>query len=409
MTKEQINVKWKDLESALIPYTDKPSETVNHIKKLYDIYESSCLEWLGGLYDSSFGGFYYSNSARDGEEFSPDIESTGQAIAILRVSGAISEYDDIPKWMRYNIAGFICSCEDAESGFFYNPQWSKEQTDKELSRRARDVSWAVELSRMFEFEMPYFTIFSNIENGKCVPEHLKNKDNYKAFLDSFDWKTNIYRSMSEIANQYGQIISAGLGNYTIKFFESLRDKESDLWGINCKNTDHQLQVVCSIVRLYYEMNIPVPEPMKIFEFILDRFGDAAPETISPICSKFTCINLLVYNLVKNGGDEYARTVRDIVSKFVNELPFIISATVEHLNRFKKPDSSFSYYENYSAPESHNMPVAKKNSYEGDVNATLLAVSIVDKLMGIITLFNMRVPIFSNDDINTFEEASKQDK
>ena len=83
MTRKQIAERWKRLELALPQGNCNKEEIISSLKSLYSLYDPSMLGWLGGLFDREIGGFYYSNSARDDENFFPDIESTGQAIGIL--------------------------------------------------------------------------------------------------------------------------------------------------------------------------------------------------------------------------------------------------------------------------------------------------------------------------------------
>ncbi len=405
MTKKQIDGKWKKLESALIPYTDSPKETVECIKELYAVYDNSLLSWLGGLFDMDIGGFYYSNSARDGEEFLPDIESTGQGVALLEVTGAVASYDDIPEWMRSRIASFICSCEDQESGYFYNPQWPKTVVDEMLPRRARDTHWAMELAEICNFNIAQPPAFSRIKSGDTSKvKFLKSKEEFTKYLNSLDWDGNFIRSMDTIVNISDEIISAGLGDVAMEYVNSLRDSESGMWGVGRMSPYDQLKTTSGVLWFYNSFEKPVSEPMKIFDFTLSAFDLPGDGGISFVCARWRVINLLLKILAEYGGKEEVRLVREMVGRVVRELPRLIPITADALRRFKHSDGSFSWSESGSASTSQRMPIARKNTFEGDINATILATSVVKKLIGIITLSDEIIPLFSNEDMITFERA-----
>ena len=125
------------------------AEIVDAYKYLYSVHSDRLLTWLGGLFDSKIGGFYYSNSARDNEYqeldgvkhyFLPDIESTNQATNLLQSAGVIKEFSELPEWMRKKMAEFNCSLQNPDDGYIYHPQWGKNITDH---RRGRDLMWSI--------------------------------------------------------------------------------------------------------------------------------------------------------------------------------------------------------------------------------------------------------------------------
>ena len=72
---------------------------VEALRDLYEIYDESMIEWFAGLFDPRFGGWYYSNGAKDMETVTyqgvtyplwPDIESTEQALRFINSSGLAS-------------------------------------------------------------------------------------------------------------------------------------------------------------------------------------------------------------------------------------------------------------------------------------------------------------------------------
>jgi hypothetical protein len=158
------------------------------IRDMYTLYKPEMIDWFAGLYDIGVGGFYYSNGARDNEKIShlgkvyelrPDTESTEQALRFIRTSGLLGDKtlkEKLPDWMREEIVRYIKGLQD-ENGFFYHPQWTREKTDRLLSRRARDLMWSVDiittLGRQPTYDTPSGTKGSGLDfygNPVKIPE-----------------------------------------------------------------------------------------------------------------------------------------------------------------------------------------------------------------------------------------------
>ena len=99
-----------------------------------------------------------------------------------------------------------------------------------------------------------------------------------------------------------------------------------------------------------------------------------------------------------------RSARNIIQKIIDNSSKIIPITVDMLSEFKKPDGSFSYTRKYSSCTSQSMRVAKEKCEEGDVNATLLATSVLSKLLSSIVPSQELIPIFSSEDMKLFESS-----
>ena len=89
-------------------------------------FDKSTLDWLIEMYDGESGGFYYSQSSIDNEQFEPDIESTTQALSIINKMGlckvGASEKDGgIPEWFAEDVYAFLSSRQDESDGYFYDP------------------------------------------------------------------------------------------------------------------------------------------------------------------------------------------------------------------------------------------------------------------------------------------------
>ncbi len=133
-----IQEKWAELER------EAGAELTAAMKQLYMIFGDEVLDWFANLYDPGVGGYYFSNSGRDGQDFLPDIESTSQALGYVTASGMLMQTgesiaDFIPEKMQKEIIAFAKSLQDPGDGYFYHPQWGKAIAS---SRKTRDLSWA---------------------------------------------------------------------------------------------------------------------------------------------------------------------------------------------------------------------------------------------------------------------------
>ena len=109
-------IKFLEMEKEVNARGGDGAAVVEAYKELYGMHEVGLCSWLAGLFDPDIGGFYHSNSGRDNEWIEwegkrvytqPDIESTLQAVTLMRHVGIIKEFDEIPDWMREKIMIFI--------------------------------------------------------------------------------------------------------------------------------------------------------------------------------------------------------------------------------------------------------------------------------------------------------------
>ncbi len=202
---EKQTEEWERLENLLTAKTDAASAAsfVAALKELYALYEpngkSDVIAWFAGLYSSTVGGYYYSNSARDNDsvqypasadpknavtynnilyyetaegwrplnyELLPDLESTAQALGFFEYSGMLRTYggDSLPEAMRNQIINFVLPLQDSKTGNFYHPQWTyteyngtatKHLEDDHSSRISRDLGSATGILKRFNTKPTY--------------------------------------------------------------------------------------------------------------------------------------------------------------------------------------------------------------------------------------------------------------
>ena len=140
-----LKEKWEEFEIAA------GQEITASMKQLYSIFGDGVIDWFANLYDPGVGGYYFSNSGRDGHDFLPDIESTSQALGYITASGMLTQTgenisDFIPEDMQKEIIAFAKSLQDPNDGYFYHPQWGKAIAS---SRQTRDLGWATSVLSSF--------------------------------------------------------------------------------------------------------------------------------------------------------------------------------------------------------------------------------------------------------------------
>jgi len=425
---------WQRLEAAL---TEKIGEVdagdfVDAMKELYAIYDNDVVSWFANLYDPAVGGYYYSNSGRNSENYLPDIESTAQALGFWESSGMCrlfgSSYANaIPDWMADQIVKFLKGLQDP-NGFFYHPQWTKELTDQKISRRARDLGNAVGVLRKLGSNPTYDTPTGNKGDGiladgtrvSAVPfvtpistsrvaavskavavasyaDHLENEATFRAYLEQTKKsKSSFYAIGNQITAEMAQIIARdkqlkdegatySLVDITIEFFNAHQDPETGLWGMDGKAAADYLGVngLLKISGIYTNAKVEIHYAEKAARAAIDAISsDEKMSAVVDLYNTWYSIQNVIDNLTKYGktvdvdgklmsGADRARAIRE--SLFVEAIP-AIRKSAEKIADFEKSDGSFSYGRLYSATTSQGMPVALPNSNEGDVNATVIAVN-----------------------------------
>ena len=134
----ELEEKWQELARKA------PAEVVSALKEAHAFYDGErILKWLAGLYDPSYGGFYYSNSARDNEPYRPDLESTAFALSLITANGAISNgSEELPAEVCRSIVDFARELQSPIDGYFYHPQWPAGKENLAGDRYGRDIATA---------------------------------------------------------------------------------------------------------------------------------------------------------------------------------------------------------------------------------------------------------------------------
>ncbi|MBE6533178.1 MAG: hypothetical protein E7676_06780 [Ruminococcaceae bacterium] len=420
-------------------------EAVDSLKQIYNVYDEGLYIWLANLYEPNIvykneyygGGFYYSNSARDYVGYLPDLESTGQAFAIIDNSGlgaalgaegrygggqsgtaywgrsiadrTIYVHNFLPAEMWEQLYTFATSLK-AEDGYFYHPQWPGVST----TRRGRDAGWGNSLIAIYAKSTAAssdakaasyisstpsaFPLYARLGTtsvaqavSKVVPTatvtdpELQSESAWKAYLDR-GFANGSYAICHNMNSRVTSIKNAGLWDFTLTYLET-HQKPNGLWEDEVTyDSISGLMKVSSFWgngRTFPNADAAVESCMKIISLDYEENLDqivyvynpwVAMDNIIKACSDAKQIELRAY-LIENAADLFAKTGTKIA-------------------KFKKPDGGFSYNLDSSAHLSQGALAAVEGTFESDVNATSIAISsVLTQMLSVFQIDKMAPKLF----------------
>jgi len=408
---------WQRLADEATKKGGNGDDIVEAYKELYSAHSDRICTWLGGLFDSEIGGFYYSNSARDNEYheidgvkhyFLPDIESTNQATNFLQSSGMIDEFDEIPEWMRKKMIEFNCSLQDPDDGFIYHPQWGKNIRD---SRRGRDMAWSIAMEEKFNFKLPYKTAVDRLKEGsdnpdkkeeiyKTLPDHLKSEEAFLKYLEAFDWDMKAYPAANTITSQRLQIEAAGLMPIAVKFVNSIQNPDGT-WGK--LGGYHAVNAILKLGGVYE--NAPMPNPLGVANAAMDCITlDTRVDTVCWQYNAWFSLRNVIGNLRKFGDNKSAD---GIVAEILKRAPDGIISSAKKVRTFTCEDGSYSYTPEHSSSTSQASRVSL-GLKEGDVNATVInCTGVILNSLRALELKDYYVPVFDKSGFEKFLAAIRK--
>ena len=349
-------------------------EVAKAVESLQSLFTDGLVSWFAGLWDDKIGAFYYSNSARDNEGFLPDIESSMQAFGSLLTAGLFPSYSDFPADMAGKVCAFAQNLQDPDDGFFYHPQWGK---NINTSRRGRDHANALGLIREVGGKEPLYVdantrikeaAAGDKKNDDIIPEHLRSREAFLEYLEGLNINAASYAPGHHIGAQAAQIRAAGLVDVCIEFLNS-HQYENGLWEkeLSYRASNGLMKISCA----YRGMNRPFPRLEEALDASIKiALLDTRPSAITDVYNTFYTIENVFKNFEDSGDAELLEKGRARLRESAAEL---LRVTKKKLEIFKKPDGSFSYCPDMSSITSQ-AALASLGSCEGDVNATVIALS-----------------------------------
>ncbi len=418
-------------------YGEKYAEgTVEALKDYYSLYTDNLVLWFANLYDPAVGGYYYSNSARDTVGFLPDVESTTQALNFISGSGMAQSVggkyaDVISATMREQIVSFVRGLQDI-NGYFYHPQWGKELTDVNISRRSRDLNWATGILKSLGASPIYDTpsgmkgetaspvsmtgmlgssvtaavsrAVIPVSSSAATSAQLRTKESLIEYLDGFDMKNDSYFAGNELASQSSEILARDAqlkregadwraSEVIIDFLNRKQVPETGTW--HYEKNYMGVNGLLKISSLYNSLGARMNYPLVAAESAIAAITTAEePLTICYAYNAWYSVtniqkNLRDYSEDKKEGEKQAAALSEALMEFA---PEAIRTTKEKYLKFLKPDGSFSYNQTSSAANAQGLPVAIPGTNEGDVNATEIGTAgVLGHIYGALGL--SKVPFF----------------
>ena len=457
--------RWQNLYSSLNEkYGEKISvEIVNAFKELYAMYKpTDVFRWCANLFDTEIGGYYYSNSGRDFDEavynektykLRPDIESTCQANGFLNSSLVHTDVvDRVPSWVGEKIVYFVKSLQDKKTGYFFNPQWEKDEV--RCNRRGRDLQFAVRLLKFYGANSTYdtplgtkgdgiladgtpadmdgaYVYMPEIKNDKekiveQIPEHLVDKESFEKYLDTFFIDPEQSGTSYKIGNMFesqgieilarDRVLKARGADYSLaeilrKWLDDRYIAESGCWA-KCSPPDHSaVNGILKICAAYNRIEKPIPDPLGTMKTAISVIAreDLIPVHVCSVLNPWYAVSVILENVKmynKNEGRMISDAIAKVRREMVESFPKMIRATAKNLAKFIKPDGSFSYYVGQTSFCSQGMPVAHGAVDEGDLNATNICnFGIIGHMFSI--LGEKSIPMFGEAErmefVRTLEE------
>ncbi|WP_202076561.1 hypothetical protein [Caldalkalibacillus salinus] len=322
------------------------------------------IPWLAGQYDATTGGFYYASSAIHDARFTPDIESTAQALNILVRNNL---HQMLPEHIRLKMMHFFQQKQDPQTGYFFdeNPNMKK---DEVMVHRA--LNYALGALRKLKSK----PLFPLPMQANAAPDYVRSPASYVQKWQSIDM-SNSWRGCDLLAtsctymSQMSETERAPFLAEAIRFLESIQDPETGLWG------EGELYVRISgtfkLHTFYHRFQIPMPNKDRIYQSILHCLRT---EEAKDMCYVRNPIDLLAYLQVDIPPDEWLE---------------ILERTYQNMQKLKRQDGGFSR-EIKNSPSAPNVAQVKEGErypdmpepvhlslgvYEGDMNASTQATLI----------------------------------
>ena len=393
-------------------------EAIAAIRTLYTLYTDDFYIWLANLYDPEIGAFYYSNSARDNEPFLPDIESTAQALGIVKNGGMFrglgSWAQVLPEDICHKIAQFAYDMQD-EDGYFYHVQWGK---NINTSRRGRDFKSAKGILDTMGIKPKYKLATDNLSDSDDVAclvrplggsvaaavsaviststDYLSSEEKFIAYLNTLDFKNNSYSSGHQLSSTANQIKAAGLAEVCIEYLDKLQNPDNGFWEetVTYQSMNGFLKISSTYNGLGGHISYLDRAIDSIFQILL---GEQMPTTLPQIYNLTNGINNAMNNLSSQGDTVLYNSTRQRIR---DNAEAIANTLYKKIATFRCDDGSFSYYVDSCSPTSQGCAVALKCK-EGDVNAGSMAFGALN---GFFSILGITSPlVYTKYDAEAFSE------
>ena len=439
---QDLKEKWDKLKLSLDEEfgNDKSGEMIAALKELCATFTPDMVAWMANLYDHQIGGFYYSDSGRDNEGFLPDVESTAQAIGMLRCLGFCGEESTenlqaaLPDWFKKRMIAFVKGLQ-APNGFFYHPQWGVEKTDANEPRRGRDVGMAVNALTFLGGRPTYNTpsgvkgdgiladgrpapdfVSSNVEKQEHstaitfdIPDHLTSPEKFVEYIEKLSAEYSPYYVGNALESQATQILASeklqkengadfSLTAIFKEWFDARQNPNTGLWRKDDKVEYDDINGFLKIGNAYHRMKLPIPHVSEALDSITKSLYFDNPYTVCYFLNPWYAVTTIMMNVSKFGTNcEAIARFKDLIAE---KFPELVRITIKNMMLFKRPDGSFGMVQNRTVATSQGMPVALEGTWDGDVNAVSCTKGVIGHIFASIGHYG-EIPLYGKADLIKF--------
>ena len=435
--------------------------TVEALRALYALYDENLYIWMANLYDPSYGGYYYANSALATNGYLPDLESTKQILGFINDSGMLISADGtrtslseaLPEEMKEAIVSRVHSMQSSYDGYYYHPQWPTV-----AESRSRDLNWGVQLLELFG-EIPLYDTATGVKGSLGAPSAsatsfvgrghdssiaaavscivpaaytsiYDSPEAFKEYFDSLPWGTDSYTAGGQLSGRSREIRSHGLAEYCVSLMDAEQEKIQEqlraqgkepngLWetevSYNAVNGIMKISSTYTVLggKINYatEMIDAAMQMLLAGKDINGRTVENAVYVYNPWVAIKYCLN----NLEDFGAEQELQASRRLVRDSAAEL---ILATARDVERFKISDGSFSIITDTATDgakkgskyELYGLPHSVAGVVEGDVNgATLISSGLVREICAALDVREFQsyatIPMFYETDMEAYLEIT----
>lgn len=343
--------------------TGKSTELLRIFERMDGLF-ANFFRWLQGQYDRESGGFFYAGSSKSSGTFTPDIESTAQALNIMQRCGLLEGWEPAHKERAIR---FYQQKQDPVSGYFYDADPHMKEDEVMVGRA---IGYSTNALRLLGGK----PLYPLPDRFHAAPSYVRTPKDYAAWLESIDL-CNSWRGCDRLCNSapyLSQMNSEDRKPYleeAFRFFERIQDPETGLWGEGSWYV--RISGTFKLHTFYQRFAVPMPETEAMYRSILYTLRN---ETAKDMCYIRNPINLLS-SMKAQVPDEEMREIAGI--------------TFRNMATLLRDDGGFSRELKHS-PVAPNVAQVKEGEYypdmpepvplglglvEGDMNAGTQAVLI----------------------------------
>ena len=353
------------------------NDAIKEVLETIDLeFDKKSLDWLISLYDGESGGFYYSVSSRDNDQFGPDIESVVQATACMQTLGLVPTDSEgkwvFPEWYKKGAVDFLRSRQDPDDGNFYDPQYKAIAPKDKIERNS---GFAISSLRGDFYEKPLYPtarerIVAARESGKKLDDGAKNtntglgvyetKETFINWLSEISKTRSSYSWGSDIASAVSMIKAAGHTDTLVKWLKEKQNPKTATW-----TEEFDLMAVNGVLKIggfFGKDTEPYPNVEKYILNVIELTKTFVPRTAAETWNPMGSLRVILENMA-----EVPEHIKNTLDESIAQM---ISNTTEKMRMFRQPDGGFGYLTKGSSTWSNSV-IVSLGLPEGDVNAMAL--------------------------------------